>query len=183
MSSINKQQGSVLIISLLLLIVTTLLGLSSMNNTIMEEKMAGNLRQQNLALQSSESTLREAEAWLAGLNKNTRPDADDSSGSLIWIKDAPEGNGSGVPTSPTGMWWTNDAVWTSQGTSYNNPASAAELSGQYLIEELDAVPDTMNVGQQTDTQSVREYFQVTALGRGIDGRSRAYLRSSFARRF
>ena len=182
MNGLNKQQGSVLIISLLLLIVTTLLGLSSMNNTIMEEKMAGNLRQQNIALQSAESALREAEAWLAGLNKNTRPDAEDDDTSDIWIKDGVE-DGPGVPSEPTGMWWANDGLW-GYAITYANTAGVTELNNAvYLIEELEPVSDTITVGQQQDVQSVRDYFRITARGQGTDQRATSYLRSSFSRRF
>ena len=192
-SLMKKQTGSVLIISLLLLIVTTLLGLSSMNNTIMEEKMAGNLRQQNLALQASESALREAEARLGLLDKNTRPDAsnnpasDDGTGTpAIWIKDAPEGKGSGVPTGVSGLWWADDSLWTSYGVPYTEDDLGYPTGNDvafYIIEELEPVADTMNVGQQQDTQSVQDYFQITAYGVGIDGRAKAYLRSTFSRRF
>jgi type IV pilus assembly protein PilX len=200
MRSVKNQTGSILIISLLLLIVTTLLGLSSMNNTIMEEKMAGNLRQQNLALQSAESSLRQAEAWLASLDKNTRPEAGisltgtspsspnppdpDADEPYIWLKDAIEGDGGGIPADPTGLWWVDSDRWSAYGFPYSNDSGALdELTGFFIIEELEPVADTISAGQQSDTQSVRDYFQVTTYGRGMDGRASAYLRSTFSRRF
>ena len=181
MNRFSKQSGSVLIISLLLLIVTTLLGLSSMNNTIMEEKMAGNLRQQNLSLQSAESAMRDAEAWLSGLNKNTRPDAVSAltTGIDIWLKDAPEG-----VSSPSGLWWETDANWNKAETyTHGSSISDVSLTGFYLIEEYQKVSDTITVGQQQDTSAVQDYFQITTYGIGDDGRARSYLRTTYARRF
>ena len=63
----NRQKGAVLAVSLLLLLVLTLLGVSSMQGTRLEEKMAGNAKDRNLAFQTSESGLREAEDFVEQL--------------------------------------------------------------------------------------------------------------------
>ena len=60
---IDKQSGAVLIVSLLMLLVTTMLGITSMSTAVMEEKMASNSRQKQLAFQAAESGLRFAETW------------------------------------------------------------------------------------------------------------------------
>jgi type IV pilus assembly protein PilX len=46
-----------LVIALILLVVLTLIGLSASNVTMMEERMAGNTRDHNLALQAAEAAL------------------------------------------------------------------------------------------------------------------------------
>ncbi|MBT8092482.1 MAG: pilus assembly protein PilX, partial [Gammaproteobacteria bacterium] len=56
----QREQGAVLIVSLVMLLIVTLIAVSSMQGTIMEEKMAGNSRDRNLAFQTAESSLREA---------------------------------------------------------------------------------------------------------------------------
>lgn len=55
------QKGSALVISLILLMVLTMLAIQSMRTNVMQERMAGNFRDRNTALQSAESALREAE--------------------------------------------------------------------------------------------------------------------------
>jgi len=60
--ALNQQSGGVLIVSLILLLVMTLLGVTAMQSNILEEKMAGNYRDQNLAFQAAEAALRDAEA-------------------------------------------------------------------------------------------------------------------------
>ena len=54
------QRGTVLIISMAILLTMTLIGLTAMRSTVLEEKMAGNMKEQNKAFQAAEAGLREA---------------------------------------------------------------------------------------------------------------------------
>ena len=56
-----SQSGVVLVISLIMLLLLTVIGSSAMQTTSLEEKMAGNLRDKDLAFQAAESALRAAE--------------------------------------------------------------------------------------------------------------------------
>ena len=58
------QTGSVLIISLVLLLIMTLLGISSIQMTTLDEKMAGNFQDKQKSLQAAESAIRYALAQL-----------------------------------------------------------------------------------------------------------------------
>lgn len=58
------QSGVVLVVSLIMLLLLTLVGVTGMQTTSLEEKMAGNMRDKNLAFQAAESALKEAEASL-----------------------------------------------------------------------------------------------------------------------
>ena len=44
----HPQRGAILIISLIMLLVLTILGVTGMRTTVLEEKMAGNLRDKNI---------------------------------------------------------------------------------------------------------------------------------------
>jgi Tfp pilus assembly protein PilX len=57
----KSQSGAVLIISLIILLALTIIGITSSNVTSLEEKMAANIKDINLAFQAAESTLREVE--------------------------------------------------------------------------------------------------------------------------
>ena len=61
----RRQSGAVLIVALVLLLVLTVLGTAGLQDTTMEERMAGNFRDQNIALQAAEYALRVGEAELA----------------------------------------------------------------------------------------------------------------------
>jgi type IV pilus assembly protein PilX len=61
-SKTHHQSGAVLIISLIMLLLLTLIATTGMQTTSLEEKMAGNLRDKDLAFQAAESALKAAEA-------------------------------------------------------------------------------------------------------------------------
>ncbi len=56
-----KERGAALVVALIMLVIMALLGVAAMQNTTMEERMAGNLRQQYRAFQAAEAGLRRAE--------------------------------------------------------------------------------------------------------------------------
>jgi len=63
----RRQRGAVLVVAMILLVVLTLLGVSAMTTTRLEERMASNDQEINRAFQSAESGLSAAfnsdEAW------------------------------------------------------------------------------------------------------------------------
>jgi len=58
-----RQQGSTLVISLMILVVMTLIGLTGIATSTLEEKMAGNTRDQAVAFQAAEAALRNGENY------------------------------------------------------------------------------------------------------------------------
>lgn len=61
----RRQQGASLLISLIFLVMMAMLGVTLANVTNLEERMAGNTRDRDLALQAAEAALRDAERRLA----------------------------------------------------------------------------------------------------------------------
>lgn len=62
-----RQQGVTLIVALIFLAVLTLLGVSAARVMVQEERMAGNLRDRDLAFQAAEAALNAAERSVPGL--------------------------------------------------------------------------------------------------------------------
>lgn len=58
---IKNQRGAILIIAMIMLLLLTIIGLSSMRGTSLQESMAGNMRDSSLALQAAEAALRKGE--------------------------------------------------------------------------------------------------------------------------
>ena len=56
----RRERGAVLIVALLFLVMLTLLGVTAMTGTTMEERMAGNARDNAVAFQAAEAALRDA---------------------------------------------------------------------------------------------------------------------------
>ncbi len=63
-ASRSDQAGAVLLVALLFILLLSIIALSAMRATLLEEKMAGNLRDRSIALQAAETALRDAEALL-----------------------------------------------------------------------------------------------------------------------
>lgn len=58
----SKQQGFVLVVGLIMMLMLTIIGLTAIRGSGMQELMAGNIKDRNLAFQAAEASLREAEA-------------------------------------------------------------------------------------------------------------------------
>lgn len=90
------QNGAALIISLIFLLLMTLIGVTSMQTTTLEERMAGNTRDRTLALQAAEAGLRQGETWLGSLaNRNTADNGVNLANPAAWDGGTPHGGATG----------------------------------------------------------------------------------------
>jgi type IV pilus assembly protein PilX len=191
----RRHAGMVLITSLIILLVLTLLGLASIQNTSLEERMAGNLRRENIAFQAAESALRAGENWLFLL---TAPPTVGKfqDGRFIWgygdedTATSPEKIKNDAATSWWREWgdteWNNNAYTTAIGEDLQFTAEGGVLPARprYLIQERGLYKDSLVVGQQQDISGGgRTFYEVTARGLDSTGRSEVILRSTYARRF
>src|SRR6056297_1077089 len=60
----HRQSGIVLPIVMILMVILGVLAVSGMDDTAMQERMAGNLRDREVAFQAAESALRMGEGWI-----------------------------------------------------------------------------------------------------------------------
>lgn len=61
-----SQQGAVLVTGLVILVVMTILGLTAMQTTVLEEKMVGNVRDRSVAFEAAEAGLQAGLSYLEG---------------------------------------------------------------------------------------------------------------------
>jgi type IV pilus assembly protein PilX len=130
--SAASQSGVVLVISLIMLLLLTVIGSTAMQTTSLEEKMAGNLRDKDLAFQAAESALRAAENSLnppAVLPPFTNPGTGGfySSTSTISLADS---------AISAGSFWTANPVAPSTVTTLGNGINAHPPV--YIIQKLPA---------------------------------------------
>lgn len=78
----KAQQGAALIVALILLIVITLVGLAAIGTTLLQNKMASNQYDRQIAFQSTEAALRYASQWIQN-NPSTAHAIDCSTGTTI----------------------------------------------------------------------------------------------------
>jgi type IV pilus assembly protein PilX len=123
----NRQTGAALVIGLILLLVMTLLGVTAMRGTTLQERMAGALSDQNVAFQAAETALRQGEGVLDSV---TAPnfsiagwyDQDDGKTRPDWPDKAsdPADTGAGVITyaTPSGGAGSQDMGWSAPPEFY-----------------------------------------------------------------
>ncbi len=167
------QMGSVLIVSLLILLVMTLIGVTALQTTTLEEKMAGNLRDHDVAFQAAEAALRDAEAFLDAI---VSPAAFDGTNGLYGESDIEPDH-------------TDSAGWaTSVSRAYTGSISGVTTAPRYYIKyirNLQVDPGAMNLGGYGTRQagSVVSVFRVTVRGTGARNTTQVILRNHFGRRF
>ena len=174
-TQIRLQRGAVLIASLLILLVLTLLAISAMRTSVLEERMAGNLRDRHLAFEAAESALRDGEAWLGAQVETPVVSADGTTG--VWTAAAPD-----PVTEETRDWWAeaDAAWWADNGTAVGGLAGLAD-DPDYLVEELTFVPDSLVRGYSAP--GGERFYQITARGVGMTPTARVLVQSTFVRRF
>ncbi|HYL24952.1 MAG TPA: PilX N-terminal domain-containing pilus assembly protein [Burkholderiales bacterium] len=64
----TRQRGTALVVAMLFLAILGILGATAMTNTTLDERMAGNARDRDIALQAAEAALRDAEIDLTNTN-------------------------------------------------------------------------------------------------------------------
>lgn len=148
----KQQQGVVLAITLIMLVMITLLAVSGMRSTILEERMAGNSRDSNIAFQMAETALRQAEV-------NLQDDTD-----AISIIDGEAGTvGLGACEVALDSILDWDAVGAVSPCVYIGTADDdVSKSPHYYVEFMFAPPATM-IGEV----ELRDcYYRITARGYG-----------------
>lgn len=129
----SAERGVVLVVALLMLLVLTLIGVAATRGTSLEQRMAGNNQDHQVAFQAAEAGLVNCEDFL---NQVTLPPFDGTNGLFQQDTDA---------ATPL---WDNDADWWSTNArEYDGPAFV-DASGEpivaqsprCIIEELAAVP-------------------------------------------
>ena len=174
-----KQNGAILVVSLIMLLVMTMLAVSAMRSTTLEERMGGNSRNRETAFQAAEAVLRAGESSVEG--NTTEPLATSDGSTDIWVLDAPDPD-----TSNATAWWkesTRDqSWWTTNAVAYTSTLSGVGTGPRYLIEAADFVRDSLNVGSQQD-ESGQVYYRVTARATGGNDLALALLQSTYAKRY
>ncbi|HRA80625.1 MAG TPA: PilX N-terminal domain-containing pilus assembly protein [Thauera sp.] len=193
LSSVRKQSGVVLVVSIILLLVLTLIGLSSMRGTTLEERMAGNWRDANYALQSAEAGLRGAETFLRPLfllpTDLTYPDGCSDGDECPVFAHSRLSHSEHDPTADlltTRITATNADThpWMQASQEYNEiDLPGVATPPRYLIEHRDFVRDHLVTGFGSSQETGRDQYQITARGTGQSDEAEVILQSGYSKRF
>ena len=177
------QEGFVLIVGLVILGLLTMLALSSMRDTTMQEKMAGASRDSGLAFQAAESALRDAENCITGTTADCT--FDDTNDAHFTQDDA---------AFPDHNTLFNATTWN----TIDPPGDATALEGvpskakgdaadgvNYIIRQASTVSgDAGGAGDDVGTsdyskskeKSPQAIYEITARGAGASGAGQSVLR-------
>lgn len=161
---------------LLFLLLLTIIGVTSMNTSILQERMAGNMRDLDIALQAAETSLRYGEDQLSGLapgalcpNRKVVGATPDSNG--IWP--------TGAINIDDPAWWSTWGITLMQDGSTKQVAEASE-DPRHVVEWIEHVRDTaVNLDDSYgSTGPGRNIYRISARGVGRTSAAQTVLRNT-----
>ena len=169
-----RQHGITLVMSLIFLLLLTILGVTAMNTSTLQEKMAGNLRDQDLAFQAAESALRGGEdavnlIWVGGKpTPISVPSCPASDLTCAWD--------TGATQTTLGTWWTGfSKEYSGAGTQLTETSA----DPRYIIEHAASITDTGLRGHTYGPPPSTSYYRITARGQGVTIFSQSMLESTY----
>jgi type IV pilus assembly protein PilX len=171
----KNESGVALIVVLVMLLILTILGINGAQNTIMEERMAGNYRDCQIAFEASESALRVAESVMLDdtIYDALKWDGTDGSYDIEAITkqadydpltDLP--NPSSTDNSTIGVTSETIDIGSSQDPEYYiEMLLPIELAGSSLVKGYSSKPPTI------------QFHRITSYGYGKSPNTRVILQS------
>lgn len=165
----HAQRGTALVMTLVFLVLLTMLGIAGINTSTLEERMAGNTKDQNLSFQAAETALRAAETWVESTTAATQLAANNAYGLY------------NPSTSGTEVWdsviWTGANVVTYPGVP-GAPAAGTlgdvSIRPKYIIELL--TTEALSPG-------TRVTVRITARGTGASNNTVSMVQSTYSKTY
>lgn len=186
---LSAQQGTALIFALVMLLLLTILGITAVTTTALQEKMAGNMRDQYMAQQAGDSILFDGHSWVANQTFQPTPMCPPAAtpAGYIWDSECMPATVTadvGAPAGPN--WWlaTNDAWWILRGrlSSVNTNTSYGYVAQEprFVVEKIaQAEVDDPELGKP---KKYRFYFRTTGWSVGASDYARGLFQGIFTRR-
>lgn len=168
----KRQRGTALIFSLVMLLLLTILGITAVTTSSLQEKMAGNMRDQYMAQEAGDSILRDGEGWvLFNLTTTPTPACPPPGAERVW-------NVSCLPdvTSATDSWWSGNGYLSTLSNTYvsQEPRYVVEQLQKVAIDGPGLIPGT--------PRKYRYYYRATGWSVGASDYARGLFQSVFSRR-
>lgn len=171
----DPEAGATLLIALMLLVVMAMLSVNSSKGTIMEEKMAGAQRDQNVAFQAAETGLRDAEKFV---EDSVAVTAFSGSGGLLGEDD----------DEPD--YRDHDTWGDSTSHSYTGSLDGVAAQPRFIVKLLGEIPmegstGSMNIGRYGQQQGGGKVyaFRITAQGTGASSAATAIVQSYYGKSY
>ena len=172
LSKKETQSGVVLVVSLIMLLLLTLIGVTGMQVAGLEEKMAGNNKDKNIAFQAAETALRGGEGQIDTIVALGTFDGDNG---LLGENDS---------------FFATSATWTGLNSrTFTSGIAQVATEPRYYIKYESTGSDGSGASINNDSYgqfnsgSKVSYFSVTSRGTGGLDTSLVFLRSYYGKRF
>ena len=177
MPRFSRNRGVALFISLVLLLVLTIVGVSAVQTTTLEIRMARNEHDTLLAFQAAESALRDAEAYLETV-VTTAIFTDGGNAGQWTVAEMGDANR-----------WELAGVWTDANGSRAADTALGDVVAappRYMIEHVASLVREENAYQINDPYAANaadrvEIFRVTARGVGGSPNAQVLLQTTYGR--
>lgn len=170
MNRLSNQAGIALLLSLVILLVLSLLAISGMQGSVMQERMASAQRDGVVALETAEAGLREAETVLDGLT-----DLDDFGATTGYYDttNAPD------PFADA-TWVAGNSAVTIAGAAVDGrtPRYFFEYKGPVELSSEDELPRDLGVQNRSGDVKL-ESARIVVMGPGPSGNSRRLLETFY----
>jgi type IV pilus assembly protein PilX len=165
-----KQEGAALVVCLIILVLVTLMGLTTMKTSVLQEKISGGNSDKTLAMQAGEIALRAAETRIRDQITSTS----DFTGGCNKGLCLPTANG--VSMAET-VDWNSASVVTFGKDGHTALSVGVANQPKYIIELL---PEMMALpGNSIGMKSVATPYRITVLAYGRQDNTRVMLQSMF----
>lgn len=132
----RRERGVVLLVALVLLGLMVMLGVSSMESSIVQEKMSANARDRAVAFENVENTTYNALGQIRKLVASGQAQPDNSPGYYVnaWVN-----NGGGLANQDTGsldFWMSTPLTATNSRDSSLPTLTHVSKAGRFMIERM-----------------------------------------------
>lgn len=170
----TAQSGAVLVVSMLLLLVLTILAVGASQTTRLQERMAWNARDVDLAFQASEAGLRAAEKYIS-VTPFPVACSDPTSATCYVLQ---QGHFAALDLARKDkFWWRTNAKL--YGTAATQEIEGVSEEPRFVIEEFQTVPFSLTVGHGAPPG--KTYYKSTAWSFGGSETSQSVVESVFSR--
>lgn len=174
----RSQRGMTLIVGLIMVLIISIIAVSAIRGSNMQELMAGNMRDRNLAFQAAEAGLRMGELLVQSKGETL---VFDGTNGLLQNQ-----NKNGAVAGPVAGW--NDSKWT----QYSKALAVSEIElhltrmPDYVIELIEtegagaaASGEAIEYGVNEEESGNRAIYRISSRGFGGSENSRVVLQSTY----
>ena len=176
----RDERGIALVAVLMFLVIMTMIGMAAMQSSGLQDRMSGNMRDQDIAFQAAENAVREGEQWIDAQVAHPAVSPSNSGNcaapctNVVWALNANEINAGNFLNRPFWDLGTNLRIGTAIPGDLNPPLSLP----RYAIEWDRFVADDL-----VDKDVGRQIYRVTARGTGRTDAAQTVIQTTYAKRY